>query len=204
MPVTVIIREKKVTLVSETASILQYYEQSLKGQQLRWTSSEQGAKTSAAPDEIKDHQGFLAKYVSTTLETITKNPHGAKFLIFPCLELELEVPAEMLLRSYLKFLNELLMKQSLNSEDTEVAEITSRYILTHELLYRLVGIALSNKLDYQHDGEVLLSVLHEFIKKITESEILLENPLLGSKKASKFLSNFVNSHPQWVNTLTNG
>lgn len=198
MSVTIFLQEKKIKLIQETKALVDFYAQALANQQFKLKSDEQGMQTTVALGEAQPRKGLWAKYITTTIESITQNPHGAQFLILPAQEIELEVPAELLLRSYVAFLNEILIEQGITAESTELREIESKYVLMRELLYRLIGVALSNKLDYQNDGENLLNALRSFINKVCESEILTENPMFGHKKASKFLSSLATVHPKWT------
>lgn len=202
MPVTVVLRECDITLNEETKPIIEAYTKALEHTGLRLKPTDEGVNTKAAPGETKMRNSFWAKHVTVALEQITDKARGAFTIHLVKEELDLEVPAELLLRSYVGFLNSMLLDQEISAQNAEQTTIISKYVLVRELLSRLVKIALSNMLDKQNDGDSLLTALNLFIKAIAEQERLIEKKLFGPDKISNFLSKLTLEHPSWVRQIS--
>lgn len=206
MPVTETLKPVKIKLKEPTKGIIALFEQALERHGLPTEDSSAGAKTSAALGDERQRAGLWARYVTSTRESLTSKAHGAKVRELPAVELEFSPPAEMLRRSYLDFLNKMLLAQGESSKETEQDEITSRFALMRILLYRLVSVALSDKLDANNDGHKLLKVLKYFLRLVADKEVLLDckrelTSPIGNLVPSIFLDKLTDEHPAWVNLV---
>lgn len=198
MPITVVITQKFVQEDNDTTKILDLYRDALERNGINPEIDGVKHVGDAALGESKIGLGFIAK-LGAKAEDFSGIRFGAYKTPLPEKLIELETPAELLLRHYLNFLNEKLLEEKVDVTQTKKnATITSVYVLVQQLLYRLAATALSNKSDDQNDGRKLKNAINDFVNKIHEEEVLIKNNKLG-----KLALELSTEHENWVRAITN-
>ena len=140
-------------------------------------------------------KGWWIKIISA-VESLSEQALGSKECNLPPVDVEMDPPAYLLFNSYLDCLNELMEKSGLTSDDAENTRIENKFILTRELLIRLVALALCNDMNGDRDGDVLLKILENFIAEISRENVLNNKGLIESNLSTVNIF-LVTDHNKW-------
>ncbi len=167
---------------------------------------------SSSDPKIK--KGFLVPRVKQALENIW-GPLGAlEKTLKDFKDIYLDPPADELRSAYVEYLNDIAVQDGLSPAELEEGEIRSPLVLIREILIRLATLALcTDNHNKDHDGDVIIKILCDFISKVSEDECLwvrklqLPNPM--KKKLTylgKALSSSLDSsplcHQEWLSMLS--
>jgi hypothetical protein len=178
MPITVLIIEKRVVVKKEAAAVLAMYREALEQARLQSVPDAHGQPGPSALGTSVARGSLWKHYVLKLATVVTGDPCGDQSVVIPQVKVNLETPAEQLLRDYLHFLNTTLCEQGLNADHTQAEEISSPSVLTRLLLYRMVVIALDDSFDPQQDGDSLLNALNYFIESLKKKTSIISRQLI--------------------------
>lgn len=155
----VIIESKEVTITEDTRQILT-------------ALSDIGVGMLSSSDP-KIKKGFLVPRVKQALENIWGPLGSSEKTLRKFDDIYLDPPADELRSAYVEYLTDIAVKDGLSPEELEKSEIKSPLVLIREILIRLATLALcTDNHNKEHDGDVIIKILCDFISEVSKYECL--------------------------------
>ena len=160
-------------------------------------------------EEARNRRGWWAS-ILVKVEMVDGEVHGGQSSDLPELDhIFLQHPAMILRNAYVDYLNTLLVEQESENimDEIDSEEISSRYHLMYEILIRLATVALCTDMNGHRDGDLILSVLGDYIAGVSKGGWLnstkhsLGHLLRGEQVASGFETELTRGYQHWLSNL---
>jgi len=201
MPIDINIEKKQIVRNPENLILINAYKEAL-------ALTGQPPDPALDKDNARKRTGIMPNVLIPIWELLSNQEHGSKVTdavmphSLPDQKIKFDVSAETLLREYTAFLNNLLLTQKVSMKEIDKNPIESKYVVTYELLYRLV-VSVLCKETYECDYKIkMLEALNRFIDHPALRDILVERPMFGTEHPSTFIIILKDDYTKWAPRFT--
>lgn len=199
MPYTIKLPQKKVTINDDIKNILDAFEDAYR--QTFQDETTPGSTPILGEEKLKS--GFIAK-IYKIYEGISGGKIGSTDRILPELnQVYLNSCSERIYYAYVSYLNQIIKESGFEPCETEAKELDDPYLLTRELLLRLVALTLCTEMRGNFDGEQLIKMLNKFVENVRKGTMLVEKNYLTTSKISIMQKKLASlEHNRWIHTFS--